>query len=163
MNKFEKMDFKDLDENLGRREAGKKKNKPILNPEKLSSESDISVAGIKNDNSNPEDIMIAKEEGLITDDAKIEKIGQIDLGPHYFDSDLETINDKQELSAAAIEAEDAISESKESALAKGRAALTSKKRDDEFSVTESHGKRGREHKGKFKKGLDTIKKLLKIK
>lgn len=174
---FGSIDYKNLDEDLGRRSPDEKKleNRKRLNSENLSPE-DVIVGGhINVDSLDPQDLLVLVEEGKIPKSAvydfqkpKAKKLGS-NLGLEDFELEPEsddelTINSSSEPSdVAEKEVEEIISKSKEEALSKERAALISKKRDDEFSDIESHGKRGKEHKGKFKKGLESIKRLLKIK
>jgi len=176
---FGSIDFKDTDEDLGRRSPDEKKleKRKHLNPENLTSGDVLVNNNFNVDTLDPEDLLVLMEEGKIPRSAvyDFQKPENKKLGSNLKDFELEpesddelTINSSSEPSdvetiVAEKEVEEIISKSKEEALSKERAALISKKRDDEFSDIESHGKRGKEHKGKFKKGLESIKRLLKIK
>jgi hypothetical protein len=82
--------------------------------------------------------------------------------------DVESKEDKETPSVInSEEVEEVLSKSKEKTLSKERSAISSKKIANShyfhISSNESHGKRGKEPRGKFKKGLESIKRLLKIK
>ena len=120
MTKFGSMDFKEIDEALGRRE-GPKKTKRTLDSDEVSKEIIDSSSNI--DNLNPEEIFMLKEEGKLFDGGSVEGINNEKISPELNSLgetfDLEIGNEKT--SAAAKEVEGAISKAKEDALINARA------------------------------------------
>ena len=177
MTKFESMDFVDPEgveglEGKHGREDKAKKTKRTLDSETVSPEY-IFGDHSRIDNLNPEEIYILKEEGKLAgvDLEPVKKKKASSIAEFELDSDDENPNfennepnnDEASLAETTKEVEEVISSSREEALSKERAAVISNKKDDHHDYPmRSYGRRGKELKGKFKKGLESIKRLLKI-
>ena len=150
INRMEKMDFEDLDDEITLGRGSKHPSKK--NPENVS-EGEVLGGPYHSENMNPEDLMIDKEENP-------EKYGSGSVLVKE-----ESVNPS--LEPEPMTSEDFNKKEKEENLTpdieepKIRSAIAStKSKYNDVSALESHGKRGREHKGKYKKGMDTIKKWL---